>query len=51
MIQLKKALKLGLPDFGTLFFCGQTGFGWSNGVVLAFLEEFGWSQGLKVGCE
>lgn len=22
----------------------QTGFGWSNGVVLAFLEEFGWPQ-------
>ncbi|KAI5655296.1 hypothetical protein M9H77_32483 [Catharanthus roseus] len=28
----------------------QTGFGWSNGVVLAFLEEFGWSQDLKVEC-
>ncbi|KAK7306857.1 hypothetical protein VNO77_44817 [Canavalia gladiata] len=22
----------------------QTGFGWSNGVVLAFLEEFGWPR-------
>lgn len=29
----------------------QTGFGWSNGVVLAFLEEFGWSHDLKVGCQ
>ncbi|KAL3499182.1 hypothetical protein ACH5RR_038275 [Cinchona calisaya] len=29
----------------------QTGFGWSNGVVLAFLEEFGWSEDLKVGCQ
>ncbi|KAG9142882.1 hypothetical protein Leryth_005626 [Lithospermum erythrorhizon] len=28
----------------------QTGFGWSNGVVLAFLEEFGWPEDLKVGC-
>ncbi|KAK1564667.1 hypothetical protein Q3G72_008408 [Acer saccharum] len=26
----------------------QTGFGWSNGVVLAFLEEFGWPQDLKI---
>ncbi|KAJ6393473.1 hypothetical protein OIU77_022846 [Salix suchowensis] len=22
----------------------QTGFGWSNGVLLAFLEEFGWPE-------
>ncbi|KAL3499032.1 hypothetical protein ACH5RR_041764 [Cinchona calisaya] len=29
----------------------QTGFGWSNGVVLAFLEQFGWSEDWKVGCE
>ncbi|KAK2664312.1 hypothetical protein Ddye_002886 [Dipteronia dyeriana] len=28
----------------------QTGFGWSNGVVLAFLEEFGWPQDLKIDC-
>ncbi|KAK7840196.1 trehalase [Quercus suber] len=28
----------------------QTGFGWSNGVVLAFLEEFGWPQDRKIGC-
>ncbi|KAM7280789.1 hypothetical protein ACFE04_007923 [Oxalis oulophora] len=28
----------------------QTGFGWSNGVVLDFLEEFGWSEGLKIEC-
>ncbi|KAL9434636.1 hypothetical protein AB3S75_029313 [Citrus x aurantiifolia] len=28
----------------------QTGFGWSNGVVLAFLEEFGWPEDLKIGC-
>ncbi|KAH6818042.1 trehalase 1 [Perilla frutescens var. frutescens] len=28
----------------------QTGFGWSNGVVLAFLEEFGWPEGLKFDC-
>ncbi|KAI8546163.1 hypothetical protein RHMOL_Rhmol07G0096200 [Rhododendron molle] len=26
----------------------QTGFGWSNGVVLAFLEEFGWPQNLNI---
>ncbi|KAJ9549793.1 hypothetical protein OSB04_022336 [Centaurea solstitialis] len=25
----------------------QTGFGWSNGVVLAFLEEFGWPEDLN----
>ncbi|KAG6636500.1 hypothetical protein CIPAW_11G115500 [Carya illinoinensis] len=28
----------------------QTGFGWSNGVVLAFLEEFGWPQDRKIHC-
>ncbi|CAN4127160.1 unnamed protein product [Withania somnifera] len=28
----------------------QTGFGWSNGVVLALLEEFGWPEDLKIGC-
>ncbi|XP_052209544.1 probable trehalase [Diospyros lotus] len=26
----------------------QTGFGWSNGVVLSFLEEFGWAKELKI---
>ncbi|XP_031389187.1 probable trehalase isoform X2 [Punica granatum] len=26
----------------------QTGFGWSNGVVLAFLEEFGWPQDREI---
>ncbi|KAH7852366.1 hypothetical protein Vadar_023980 [Vaccinium darrowii] len=29
----------------------QTGFGWSNGVALAFLEEFGWPQDLKINCQ
>ncbi|XP_078447846.1 trehalase 1 [Wolffia australiana] len=28
----------------------QTGFGWSNGVVLAFLEEFGWPRNREIGC-
>ncbi|XP_068655699.1 probable trehalase [Aristolochia californica] len=28
----------------------QTGFGWSNGVVLAFLEEFGWPQDRRIAC-
>ncbi|XP_050268891.1 probable trehalase isoform X2 [Quercus robur] len=28
----------------------QTGFGWSNGVVLAFLEEFGWPQDQMIDC-
>lgn len=28
----------------------QTGFGWSNGVVLAFLEEFGWPQDRRIDC-
>lgn len=28
----------------------QTGFGWSNGVVLALLEEFGWSMNMPIGC-
>lgn len=28
----------------------QTGFGWSNGVVLAFLEEFGWPKDRDIGC-
>ncbi|XP_076895937.1 trehalase-like isoform X2 [Bidens hawaiensis] len=29
----------------------QTGFGWSNGVVLAFLEEFGWAEDLSPYCQ
>ncbi|KAM2938618.1 hypothetical protein FF1_038390 [Malus domestica] len=29
----------------------QTGFGWSNGVALAFLEEFGWPQDRKIDCD
>ncbi|PUZ69352.1 hypothetical protein GQ55_2G101200 [Panicum hallii var. hallii] len=28
----------------------QTGFGWSNGVVLSFLEEFGWPRGKEIVC-
>ncbi|KAL9242946.1 hypothetical protein vseg_016900 [Gypsophila vaccaria] len=28
----------------------QTGFGWTNGVVLALLEEFGWPQNRKLDC-
>ncbi|KAF6983791.1 hypothetical protein CFC21_001906 [Triticum aestivum] len=28
----------------------QTGFGWSNGVLLAFLEELGWSHDKEIGC-
>ncbi|KAF9602497.1 hypothetical protein IFM89_028511 [Coptis chinensis] len=28
----------------------QTGFGWTNGVVLAFLEEFGWPQDRNIDC-
>ncbi|KAL6840748.1 hypothetical protein ACP4OV_029612 [Aristida adscensionis] len=28
----------------------QTGFGWSNSVVLSFLEEFGWPQDKEIGC-
>ncbi|XP_061965965.1 trehalase-like [Populus nigra] len=28
----------------------QTGFGWSNGVILAFLEEFGWPEDRSIGC-
>ncbi|KAF8028046.1 hypothetical protein BT93_E0839 [Corymbia citriodora subsp. variegata] len=29
----------------------QTGFGWSNGVVLAFLEEFGWPEDRQIDCQ
>lgn len=29
----------------------QTGFGWTNGVVLAFLEKYGWPKEVKAGCE
>ncbi|XP_010055990.2 probable trehalase [Eucalyptus grandis] len=29
----------------------QTGFGWSNGVVLAFLDEFGWPEDRRVDCQ
>ncbi|KAJ1274404.1 hypothetical protein BS78_05G059100 [Paspalum vaginatum] len=28
----------------------QTGFGWSNGVVLSFLEEFGWPEDKEITC-
>lgn len=28
----------------------QTGFGWTNGVVLALLEEFGWPKDEKLAC-
>ncbi|CAJ1937202.1 unnamed protein product [Sphenostylis stenocarpa] len=28
----------------------QTGFGWTNGVVLAFLEEFGWPEDRNIEC-
>uniref|UniRef100_J3N468 Trehalase n=1 Tax=Oryza brachyantha TaxID=4533 RepID=J3N468_ORYBR len=28
----------------------QTGFGWSNGVILSFLEEFGWPQDKEMCC-
>ncbi|XP_050230185.1 probable trehalase [Mercurialis annua] len=28
----------------------QTGFGWSNGVVLTFLEEFGWPHDRSIDC-
>ncbi|OEL32401.1 putative trehalase [Dichanthelium oligosanthes] len=28
----------------------QTGFGWSNGVVLSFLEEFGWPEDKEIDC-
>ncbi|KAL3362500.1 hypothetical protein AABB24_015077 [Solanum stoloniferum] len=31
-------------------YMAQTGFGWSNGVVLALLEEFGWPEDLKIDC-
>ncbi|KAK1408980.1 hypothetical protein QVD17_41187 [Tagetes erecta] len=29
----------------------QTGFGWSNGVVLALLEEFGWAEDMSPYCQ
>ncbi|CAH9124742.1 unnamed protein product [Cuscuta epithymum] len=32
-------------------YVSQTGFGWSNGVVLAFLEEFGWPADCKMDCQ
>lgn len=28
----------------------QTGFGWSNGVILSFLDEFGWPEDKEIGC-
>ncbi|CAL5001319.1 unnamed protein product [Urochloa decumbens] len=28
----------------------QTGFGWTNGVVLSFLEEFGWPEHKGIDC-
>ncbi|GJX71896.1 probable trehalase, partial [Tanacetum coccineum] len=30
---------------------GETGFRWSNRVVLAFLEEFGWAEHLSPQCQ
>ncbi|CAH9069204.1 unnamed protein product [Cuscuta europaea] len=32
-------------------YVAQTGFGWSNGVVLALLEEFGWPEDCKMDCQ
>ncbi|XP_057520441.1 probable trehalase [Amaranthus tricolor] len=29
----------------------QTGFGWTNGVALALLEEFGWPEDRKLDCQ
>ncbi|ERN19328.1 probable trehalase [Amborella trichopoda] len=29
----------------------QTGFGWTNGVALALLEEFGWPEDLNISCQ
>ncbi|CAH8314172.1 unnamed protein product [Eruca vesicaria subsp. sativa] len=44
--------KLNVADFGEYGGGGeyepQTGFGWSNGVILAFLEEFGWPSHLSI---
>ncbi|PHU27960.1 Trehalase [Capsicum chinense] len=31
-------------------YVAQTGFGWTNGVVLALLEEFGWPEDLNIDC-
>ncbi|WCJ26572.1 Trehalase [Euphorbia peplus] len=31
-------------------YIAQTGFGWTNGVVLSFLEEFGWPQHQRIDC-
>ncbi|XP_039025407.1 trehalase-like isoform X2 [Hibiscus syriacus] len=31
-------------------YISQTGFGWSNGVVLAFLEKFGWPKNKTIDC-
>ncbi|GJM91259.1 hypothetical protein PR202_ga07618 [Eleusine coracana subsp. coracana] len=39
------------PSVGLIMYViWQTGFGWSNGVVLSFLEEFGWPQDKEIGC-
>ncbi|XP_013671498.2 trehalase [Brassica napus] len=44
--------KLNVSEFGAYGGGGeykpQTGFGWSNGVILAFLEEFGWPSDLSI---
>ncbi|ESQ54935.1 hypothetical protein EUTSA_v10024684mg [Eutrema salsugineum] len=44
--------KLNVSEFGQYGGGGeykpQTGFGWSNGVILAFLEEFGWPSDLSI---
>ncbi|CAF2131054.1 trehalase-like [Brassica rapa] len=44
--------KLNVAEFGEYGGGGeykpQTGFGWSNGVILAFLEEFGWHSDLFI---
>ncbi|CAN6879529.1 unnamed protein product [Brassica oleracea] len=44
--------KLNVAEFGEYGGGGeykpQTGFGWSNGVILAFLEEFGWHSDISI---
>lgn len=50
--ELIQCFQLFHTNFLFIYKCSflQTGFGWSNGVVLAFLEEFGWPEDVKIDC-
>lgn len=49
MIEKYNAQYCGQEGFGGEY-NPQTGFGWTNGVVLSLLQEYGWPADLPIGC-